>query len=179
MRAVGVPCGILDQAASILGRAGSAVLLDCGTLEHRLVRVPAHEQAGVVVAKDQRPRRVGIENVGQAVAQHSPQRAIHEQHLEVPALIEQPPRARVAEDVGVEPPILDRSALVDVDERQPRAIGPEAPQQIAGVVVLVEEGTMEIVRGDVIAGADRIDLELLLDAERNIRAQAFERPEAE
>jgi galactokinase len=41
LRAVGVPCGILDQAASILGRRESAVLLDCGTLEHRVVPVPA------------------------------------------------------------------------------------------------------------------------------------------
>ncbi len=39
-RAVGVPCGILDQAACLLGRADSALLLDCGTLEHRLVAVP-------------------------------------------------------------------------------------------------------------------------------------------
>jgi galactokinase len=36
-RAVGVPSGILDQAASLLGRAGYALLLDCGTLEHRWV----------------------------------------------------------------------------------------------------------------------------------------------
>jgi galactokinase len=48
LRAVGVPCGILDQAASLLGRAGNAILLDCGTLEHRLVPLPA-EAALVVV----------------------------------------------------------------------------------------------------------------------------------
>jgi len=36
----GVPSGILDQAASLLGRAGSALLLDCGTLEHRWVPLP-------------------------------------------------------------------------------------------------------------------------------------------
>jgi galactokinase len=47
-RAVGAPVGILDQAASLLGRAGHAVLLDCGTLEHRLVPVPA-EAALVIV----------------------------------------------------------------------------------------------------------------------------------
>jgi galactokinase len=41
LRAVGVPCGILDQAACLLGRRDAAVLLDCGTLEHRLVDVPA------------------------------------------------------------------------------------------------------------------------------------------
>jgi galactokinase len=40
-RAVGVPSGIMDQAASILGRADHAVLLDCGTLEHRTVPLPA------------------------------------------------------------------------------------------------------------------------------------------
>ncbi len=40
LRAVGVPCGILDQAACLLGRAGAAILLDCWTLEHRLVQLP-------------------------------------------------------------------------------------------------------------------------------------------
>ena len=39
-RAVGVPSGILDQAASLLGREGCALLLDCGTLEQRWVPLP-------------------------------------------------------------------------------------------------------------------------------------------
>jgi galactokinase len=39
-RAVAVPSGILDQAASLLGREGHALLLDCGTLERRWVRLP-------------------------------------------------------------------------------------------------------------------------------------------
>lgn len=39
-RATGVPCGILDQVACILGRAGHAILLDTGTLAHRLVPLP-------------------------------------------------------------------------------------------------------------------------------------------
>jgi galactokinase len=39
-QALGVPSGILDQAASLLGRAGHALLLDCGTLEHRWVPWP-------------------------------------------------------------------------------------------------------------------------------------------
>jgi galactokinase len=41
LRAVGVPCGILDQAACLLGRADAGLLLECGTLDHRFVRVPA------------------------------------------------------------------------------------------------------------------------------------------
>ena len=48
LRAVGVPCGILDQAACLLGRDGAAILLDCGTLEHRLIPVPAG--AGLLIA---------------------------------------------------------------------------------------------------------------------------------
>ncbi len=40
LRAVGKPCGILDQAACLLGLPGHAVFLDCGTLEHRPVPVP-------------------------------------------------------------------------------------------------------------------------------------------
>jgi galactokinase len=39
--AVGVPSGIMDQAASLLGRARHALLLDTGTLEHEYVPVPS------------------------------------------------------------------------------------------------------------------------------------------
>src|SRR5207253_2888333 len=46
-RAVGVPSGILDQAASLLGREGSALLLDCGTLDHRWVPLP--EEVAILV----------------------------------------------------------------------------------------------------------------------------------
>ncbi len=47
LRAVGVPCGIMDQAASLLGRAGHALLLDTGSLEHELVELP--EELAVVI----------------------------------------------------------------------------------------------------------------------------------
>jgi galactokinase len=52
-RAVGVPSGILDQASSLLGREGCALLLDCGTLEHRWVELPA-DLAFVVVDSGER-----------------------------------------------------------------------------------------------------------------------------
>jgi galactokinase len=39
-RAVGVPSGIMDQAASLLGRPDHALLLDCATLTHRHVALP-------------------------------------------------------------------------------------------------------------------------------------------
>jgi galactokinase len=40
LRAVGVPCGIMDQAASVLGQENCAIYLDCSTLEHQLVPLP-------------------------------------------------------------------------------------------------------------------------------------------
>jgi galactokinase len=46
-RATGVPSGILDQTASLLGRAGHALLLDCSTLEHRWVALP--DEVAIVV----------------------------------------------------------------------------------------------------------------------------------
>jgi galactokinase len=39
-RAVGVPSGILDEAACLFGRAGHAVLFDFSSLEHELVAIP-------------------------------------------------------------------------------------------------------------------------------------------
>lgn len=40
-RCVGVTCGILDQYSSVFGRRGAAVLLDCRSLSHVDVRIPA------------------------------------------------------------------------------------------------------------------------------------------
>ena len=48
LRAVGVPCGILDQAAAVLGQADHAILIDTASLAHRPVALPP-EVAVVVV----------------------------------------------------------------------------------------------------------------------------------
>ena len=45
--AVGVPCGIMDQLASIEGRAGSALLIDCRSLE--VTPVPLTDRLAVLV----------------------------------------------------------------------------------------------------------------------------------
>ena len=57
--AVGVPAGILDQAASLLGRSGHALMLDCETLEHRWVPVP--DDVAIVVL-DSGERRAVVES---------------------------------------------------------------------------------------------------------------------
>ncbi|MBW3620024.1 MAG: galactokinase, partial [Actinobacteria bacterium] len=53
-RAVGVPSGVMDQMASLLGRGDHAVLIDCGTLEHRTVPLPSDH---VLVVLDSGVRR--------------------------------------------------------------------------------------------------------------------------
>ncbi len=40
-RAVGLPCGIMDPAVALLARPGHALLLDCASLAHRHVPLPA------------------------------------------------------------------------------------------------------------------------------------------
>ncbi|HEY5172424.1 MAG TPA: galactokinase, partial [Acidimicrobiia bacterium] len=47
-RATGLPCGVMDQMASVFGRAGHALLLDCRTLDVRAVPIPAAAAIAVV-----------------------------------------------------------------------------------------------------------------------------------
>jgi galactokinase len=54
---VGVNCGLMDQFASAFGEPGSALLLDCRTLEHRAVELPLDE-AAIVVCHSGSPRRL-------------------------------------------------------------------------------------------------------------------------
>jgi galactokinase len=54
-RALGVPSGILDQAACVFGEAGHALLLDFATLAHELVPLP--ERLAIVVVHSGVSRR--------------------------------------------------------------------------------------------------------------------------
>ena len=55
-RAVGVPCGIMDDAIAVLAEAGHALLLDCGTLARR--QVPLPPGLGIVVVDSRTPRQL-------------------------------------------------------------------------------------------------------------------------
>jgi len=52
--AVGVPCGVMDQASAALGRAGHALALDCGKLRYR--HVPLHKKLAIVAIDSGVPR---------------------------------------------------------------------------------------------------------------------------
>ncbi|HUS10159.1 MAG TPA: galactokinase [Pyrinomonadaceae bacterium] len=44
---VGLRCGIMDQFVSCHGQAGKALLLDCRSLEYKLLRVPEHARLAI------------------------------------------------------------------------------------------------------------------------------------
>jgi galactokinase len=71
-RAVGVPVGLMDPAASLLGRHGHALLLDCGTEEYRLVPLPPEL---AVVVLDSGVRR-SLEHSGYARRRAELERAL-------------------------------------------------------------------------------------------------------
>ena len=78
---IGVNSGLMDQLAAILGQRGSALLIDCRSLEHRAVRLPLDSHA-IVAVDSGSPRRLGgseynqrraeCEAVVAAVAAHDP-----------------------------------------------------------------------------------------------------------
>jgi galactokinase len=77
-RAVGVPSGIMDQAASLLGEPGHAILIDTATLAHEPVPLPAgivllivdsgvthaHEGGDYALRRAELERATGGEDVG-------------------------------------------------------------------------------------------------------------------
>lgn len=54
---VGVRCGIMDQIASVMGRAGHAVFLSCSDLRHELLHVALREMGAALVVYDTGVRR--------------------------------------------------------------------------------------------------------------------------
>jgi galactokinase len=61
-RAVGVPCGILDQASSVLGKAGSAILLETASLAVEYVPLP--EKVALVIIDSGVSRRLESSGYG-------------------------------------------------------------------------------------------------------------------
>jgi galactokinase len=70
--AVGVPCGLMDPAASLLAQAGHALLLDCGSETFRSVRLP--DELAIVVLDS--GVRHALEHSGYAVRRAQLTRAI-------------------------------------------------------------------------------------------------------
>ncbi len=166
-RAVGVPCGLMDQAASLLGLREHALLLDCGSLENRHVAFPADLEllivdSGVARSLDDSPyaeRRAEVEKGMPKRLRHV--RSENERVHEVVAALETGDRealrsafaaghASLRDDFEVSTPELDRlveSAL---------AAGAVAARLTGAgfggsIVALVERGTGQAVGATVTA----------------------------
>lgn len=64
---VGMPCGIMDQYASVFGEAGAAMLLDCRAQTHE--RVPLPEGVSIVVVNSMVKHELGSSAYRERVAQ--------------------------------------------------------------------------------------------------------------
>ncbi|HEY7179266.1 MAG TPA: galactokinase family protein [Gaiella sp.] len=128
LRAVGVPCGILDQASAVLGRSDCAVLLDTASLEYRSVPLPAGLALVVVDSGVAR----SLEETGYAERRRQLEEG-------VAALGGRTPR-------DVTPGELDDLELADVPLRRLRHVVTENERVVEAVRVLEEPGTPRLDR---------------------------------
>ena len=89
---VGVRCGLMDQFASSLGRAGAAMLLDCRSLDYRPVPLPLARHV-LVVCDSGSPRRLGT-------SEYNARRAQCERAVAV--IARRDPSVRALRDVDLE-----------------------------------------------------------------------------
>jgi galactokinase len=64
---VGMPCGIMDQYASLFGREGTAILIDCRSLTHSEVRLPSNVR--VIAVNSMVKHELATSAYGQRVAE--------------------------------------------------------------------------------------------------------------
>jgi galactokinase len=125
---VGVPCGILDQAAAVLGRADHAILLDTASLDHRTVPLPAG--LALVIVDSGVARR--LEQGAYADRQRELEQALA-------ALDDRSPR-------DVDPGELDGLGLDDVLLRRLRHVVTENRRVVEAAAILEEPATPRLDR---------------------------------
>jgi galactokinase len=105
-RASGVPCGIMDQFASLLGQEGHAILIDCTTLDVTPVAIPG----GVDIVVVDSGQRRSLSEVGYADRRAEVARAAE--------LIGPLPNASLADVESIEDDVVRRRARHVVTEQQ-------------------------------------------------------------
>jgi len=125
-RCVGVMCGILDQYSSVFAKEGTALLLDCRSLTHVEVRIPA--DISIVICDTNFPRTLA----GSAYAKR------REECEEGTRLLrEQDPSIRTLRDVNT--PLFERlkGALPEVLQRRCRFVFEENQRVVAFMAAVV------------------------------------------
>jgi galactokinase len=105
--AVGVPCGLMDPATALLARRGHALLLDCGTDEHRPVPLPR----GVAIVVLDSGVRHALEHSGYATRRAELERGL--------AVLDAPPSAVTLVEADA---AADRAGLDDTAWRRLRHV---------------------------------------------------------
>jgi len=124
---VGMQCGVMDQFISVLGRRDHALLIDCRSLEHRLVPLPAGYS--VVVANTMKQR-------GLVDSEYNRRRAECEEGVRVFA--ERLPGVRALRDVGRDQLEECRGLLRPTVYRRCRYVVEENERVLAAGQALVE-----------------------------------------
>ena len=121
---VGVRCGLMDQFIATLGQEGHALLIDCRSLEHRPVPIPA--QVAIVIA-DSRVRRAladsaynerraqceeAVRRLGVAALRDVTPEQLRVRSTELPPLI----RRRAQHVVEENQRVLDAAAALEQDD---------------------------------------------------------------
>ena len=127
---VGVASGLMDQFASACGVAGSAVLLDCRSLEWRSVRLP--DDVGLVVLHTGSPRSLGSSAYNERRAQCD---------AAVAAIAGDDPRVTSLRDVSLFQLSAAKSRMDPVAYRRAEHVITEN-QRVAEVVTALEEGDL-------------------------------------
>ena len=127
---VGVASGLMDQFASACGVTGSAVLLDCRSLEWRPVRLP--DDIGLVVLHTGSPRSLGSSAYNERRAQCD---------AAVAAIAGDDPRVTSLRDVSLFQLSAAKSRMDPVAYRRAEHVITEN-QRVAEVVTALEEGDL-------------------------------------
>jgi galactokinase len=133
---VGTRCGIMDQFVSALGRAGSAVLIDCRSLEPRAVAMPLAE--AVLVVCDTR--------VKHALASSAYNQRRHECEAGVARLRAVFPEIRALRDVTREGLQAQRALLSEVVYRRCLHVVSENERTLRAAAALVRGDLEEMGR---------------------------------
>ncbi|MFW6437677.1 MAG: galactokinase, partial [Armatimonadota bacterium] len=125
---VGMNCGIMDQFASVFGRAGHAMWLDCRSRERRLVQMNS-EEARFVVCDTNKPREL-------VDSAYNERRATCERAAEILG-------ARALRDVDAQMLAANSKLLSETQLRRARHVISENDRVNAGVKAL-EHGDMAV-----------------------------------
>jgi galactokinase len=139
---VGARCGIMDQFTSCYGRAGCALLLDCRSLEHSLLRIP--EQVRVVICNSMVKHK-------NAASEYNARRAECEEGVR--RLAEVLPEIRALREVARHPLEEHRGILSDTIYRRCRHVVTEN-ERVSKFASALQSGELRSL-GDLMAESHR------------------------